>query len=167
MSAPVYIGVDPAFRVGGFWAAIVDMTDKSVIFKGFANLLDWHDWLRSPDAPDNCFVCVENSNMQNSTFAYGMKGSSKVVAKISRDVGNNQAVSELAYISALRHYGDRAFQVSPKQKGKKWTPKQFGYIIAQDGVTIPKGDIGQDCRDAYQLACIARRMALVNGHFKK
>lgn len=29
---PVYIGVDPAFRAGGFWACVLDMQDRSVRF---------------------------------------------------------------------------------------------------------------------------------------
>ena len=28
----VYIGVDPAFRAGGFWACVLDMQDRSVRF---------------------------------------------------------------------------------------------------------------------------------------
>jgi hypothetical protein len=162
MSAPVYIGVDPAFRQGGFWACILDMADKSVVFKCFEDVLHWHDWLRSPDAPGSCFVCVENSNLQNQTF--DMSGSREKVARGSRNVGTNQAVSELAYRSAVRRYGKgKVWQVSPKEKGRKWTPDQFGYIAQSDGVVLPKGPVNQDCRDAYQLASIGRKKAIMCG----
>lgn len=163
--APVYIGVDPAFRAGGFWAAILDMRDKSVAFKKFASVLAFHDWLRSGDSPLSCFVCVENSNMQNINF--DMAGNKAEVARKGRNVGCNQAVSQLAYDSALARYGpERVYQVSPAMKGNKYTPGQFGAVVKSDGVTLPKGSQNQDCRDAYKLAFIAKQMALYNGAFK-
>lgn len=162
---PVFIGVDPAFRSGGFWACILDMTDKTAAFKCFADVLEYHDWLRSLEAPLSCFVCVENSNLQNKSF--DMSGKAVEVARKSRNAGCNMAVSELAYQSSLRRYGkDRAFQVSPKEKGNKWTADQFGAVLKYDGVTIITKGANQDCRDAYKLAAIARRMALINGKFK-
>ena len=163
--APVYIGVDPAFRAGGFWICILDMMDKTAAFKCFADVLEYHDWLRSFEAPLSCFVCVENSNLQNKSF--DMSGKAVEVARKSRNAGCNMAVSELAYKSSLTRYGkDRAFQVSPKEKGNKWTAEQFGAVLKSDGVTIITKGTNQDCRDAYKLAGIARRMALVNGQFK-
>jgi len=162
---PVFIGVDPAFRAGGFWACILDMSDKTAAFKCFSDVLEFHDWLRSGNSPLSCFVCVENSNMQNKTF--DMSGKAAEVARKSRNAGCNMAVSELAYQSAVRRFGkDRAYQVSPKDKGAKYTAAQMGAVLRSDGVTvITKGD-NQDCRDAYKIACIARRMALINGKFK-
>jgi len=159
----VYVGVDPAFRKGGFWACVIDMTDKTVAFREFADVLQWHDWIRSPDAPEECFVCVENSNMQDVTFAYGMVGNKSQVARTSRNVGANQAVSELTYRSAVARYGShRVFQVSPEQKGRKYSPDQFAAVIRHDGVLLPKGGNNQDQRDAYKLAAIARQKAIMN-----
>ena len=165
MSKPIYIGVDPAFRQGGFWAAILDMTDKSVRFLQFKDVLDWYDWLRSDESPDRAFVCIENSNLQNQNF--DMTGSRQELARKGRNVGTNQAVSELAYRAATKVDGFTAFQVSPKEKGAKYSPQMFGYVIRQEGVLLPKGSINQAARDAFKLAQIARQKAIMGGYFKK
>ena len=158
---PVYIGVDPAFRAGGFWACILDFQDNTVRFVAFRDLLHWHDWLRSNEAPEFAFVAIENSNAQNKSF--DTRGNRGTLARKGRNVGTNQAVSQLAYESAVQRYGDsRVFSVSPKDKGSKYTLQQFALVARADGMTLPSGPIGQDKRDAYKLAAIARYRALVN-----
>lgn len=163
-TAPIYVGVDPAFRKGGFWAAILDMTDKTMVFRPF-DLLTWHDWLRSADAPEMCFVCVENSNLQNQSF--DLSGTKTEVARKGRNVGCNQAVSQLTYESAVLRYGARqVFQVSPKEKGAKITdPRMFLAAMKSDGVLLPPGPTNQDQRDAAKLAIICRRKAMLEGRF--
>jgi hypothetical protein len=163
-AAPVYIGVDPAFRKDGFWCAIVDMSDRTVAYKKMTDVLEFHDWLRSPDAPANAFVCVENSNMQNKSF--DTSGNRAETARKGRNVGTNQAVSELAYISACRVFGDRAYQVSPKEKGAKWTEQQAGNVLKSERLTVATKGNNQDCRDALKLALIAAKRALYSGAFK-
>lgn len=162
---PVYIGVDPAFREGGFWVAVVDMTDRTVAYRRFADVLEWHDWVRSLDAPLSCFVCVENSMLQNKSF--DMSGSKMEIARKGRNVGTNQAVSELAYRSALRRYGaNKVFEVSPKEKGPKWSEAQAGAVLKSERLTVITKGENQDCRDALKLALIARQKALIAGRFK-
>lgn len=160
----IYIGVDPAFRKGGFCAAILDMTDKTLVFQSF-DLLTWHDWLRSPDAPEMCFVCVENSNLQNKNF--DTTGTKAEVARKGRNVGCNQAVSQLAFESAVLRYGARqVFQVSPKDKGAKITDARvFFGMMKQEGILLPDGPTNQDQRDAAKLALICQRKALLEGRF--
>jgi len=166
-AAPVYIGVDPAFRKDGFWIAVVDMNDRTVSYIKFSDVLDFHDYLRTPPGfSPMTFVCVENSNMQNKTFAYAQKGGKSEVMRRSRNVGTNQAVSELAYISASRVFGDRAFQVSPEEKGKKWTEQKAGQVLKLERLTVITQGENQDCRDALKLALIAAKRALWNGAFK-
>lgn len=163
-NAPIFIGVDPAFRAGGFWAAILDMSDKTLTFKSF-DLLTWHDFLRSQDAPDQCFVMVENSNLQNKSF--DTTGNKMEVARKGRNVGCNQAVSELAYQSALRRYGPKnVFQVSPKEKGAKITDARvFLAVLKSDGILLPKETSNQDQRDAAKLAILCRRKVLIENRF--
>lgn len=163
--APIYIGLDPAFRAGGFWAAILDMADKTLVFKGFKNLLEWDRWLQSPDAPIRCFVLVENSNLQNQSF--DTSGSKVEVARKGRNVGCNQAVSELAYQSARDRYGERnAMQISPKDKGAKITDaRTFLALLKSEGVLLPKGASNQDQRDAAKLAIMCRRRVLTDIRF--
>lgn len=162
---PIYIGVDPAFRAGGFWAAILDMEDKTLRFMEF-DLLSWHDFLRSPDAPAQCFICVENSNMQNKSF--DLTGTKAEVARKGRNVGCNQAVSELTYRSAVLRYGARnVFQISPKEKGAKITDTRvFFGLMKQEGILLPAASTNQDQRDAAKLALICQRKALLEGRFK-
>ena len=164
-NAPIYIGCDPAFREGGFWAAILDMADKSLVFRSF-DLLTWHDFLRSQDAPGRCFIMVENSNLQNKSF--DTSGNKMEVARKGRNVGCNQAVSELAYQSALRQYGPKnAFQISPKDKGAKITDARvFLAVLKSEGILLPKGTSNQDQRDAAKLAILCRRKVLL-GEFMK
>lgn len=160
----IYIGCDPSFRAGGFWAAVLDMADKTLSFHSF-DLLTWHDFLRSQDAPDRCFVMVENSNMQNQSF--DMTGTRQEIARKGRNVGCNQAVSELTYLSALRRYGkDNVFQVSPKEKGAKIKEHtMFLGLLRAEGILLPKGSTNQDQRDAAKLAIMCRRKVLLEGLF--
>lgn len=161
---PIYIGVDPAFRAGGFWAAILDMADKTLVFKGFESVLKWDRWLQSPDAPTRCFVLVENSNLQNKTFDTG--GSKVEVARKSRNVGCNQAVSELAYQAAVDRYGEKnAMQISPKDKGAKQDARTFLALLKSEGILLPKGTTNQDQRDAAKLAILCRRRVSIEGRF--
>lgn len=163
---PVYIGVDPAHRKGGFWIAVVDMTNRTVAYRKFEDVLEWHDFIRSLEAPLSCFVCVENSNLQNKSF--DMSGSKMEIARKGRNVGTNQAVSELAYRSALRRYGvDRVFEVSPKEKGPKWTEAQAGYVLKSERLTVITNGNNQDARDALKLALIGAKRALMVGRFKE
>jgi hypothetical protein len=163
-NAPIYIGADPAFRAGGFWAAILDMADKSLVFRSF-DLLTWHDFLRSQDAPGRCFIMVENSNLQNKSF--DTTGSKLEVARKGRNVGCNQAVSELAYVSAVRQYGPKnVFQISPKDKGSKIKEHtMFLGLLKSEGILLQKGTTNQDQRDAAKLAILCRRKVLIEGRF--
>jgi hypothetical protein len=132
----IYIGVDPAFREGGFHIAILDMVRKEIRFLGFEDVFEWHEWLRSDECPEGCFICVENSNLQNKTF--DMSGSSQRVARFSRNAGANQAVSQLAYDTALKAFGPfRVFGVSPKEKGAKITDART--------FSLPFDQIGRVC----------------------
>lgn len=164
--APVYIGVDPAFRENGFWVAVVDMSDRTVAYRRFADVLEWHDWLKSGDSPLSCFVCVENSNLQNKNF--DTTGSKLEVARKGRNVGTNQAVSELAFRAAVRRFGpDRVFEISPKDKGPKWSEAQAGAVLKSERLTVLTKGENQDCRDALKLALIAIKRALWHGAFSK
>jgi len=97
-----------------------------------------------------------------------MTGTKAEIARKGRNVGCNQAVSELAYRSAVLQYGARnVFQVSPKEKGVKITDTSvFFGIMKQEGILLPPGATNQDQRDAAKLALICQRKALLEGRFK-
>ena len=165
----VWIGVDPAFRTGGFWICVIDTVDATADFRQFASVLHFDRWLRSDEAPETAVVSVENSNMQKSTFGMLRNGrresapgeSSAHLASRSRNVGTNQAASQLAVDAARDRYGaGYVVEISPAQKGKKvLDEKQFGWIVQADRVRLmcQVGKAKQDMRDAYMLAQMGRQ----------
>jgi len=159
-NSKIYIGVDPSFRKAGFAVAVID-EDNTVDFRvfknGFAEFINW-----CFDAPnvDISFICVENSNLQNSTFDMG--GNRNLLAKRSRDVGKNQAASQYTFDLCRKIWKNHAFEVSPKEKGGKWEDWKFRSVAESEGHTLInyKGNKNeQDKRDAYQIALIAKRFS--------
>lgn len=155
MSNPVFIGVDPAFRAGGFWACEINRTAGTVRFVLFSNVLEWYDRLKSWERPPVVFIAVENSNEQNASF--DMTGTKAEVARKARNVGTNQAVSQLA-VDAVRIVlgGGCVWSVSPEKKGAKWDEKTAQAVAKSEGLEIPE-KTNQDQRDAFKLALMSER----------
>ena len=154
MNRYCYIGIDPAFRERGFCVCIID-EQNTIDFKMFLSFLDFLDWVF--EAPTNAFICVENSNLQDTTFL--MAGSKAKVAKLSRDVGKNQAASQYTFDTCVKIWGSRAFEVSPKQKGKKWNQSTFIRECDANKHKLLKRRNNQDERDAYKLALWAKKLS--------
>ena len=152
MNKTCYIGIDPAFRESGFTICIIDES-KEVDFKIFCSFLSFLDWIVA--APENCIVCIENSNLQNATF--NMNGNKAQVARHSRDVGKNQAASQYTVDACVKFFGaENVIELSPKQKGAKI--KVDGIVLGlakQYGHRFLKKKLNQDERDAYKLAYLA------------
>ena len=151
-----YIGIDPAFRSSGFAVCIID-EDNTVGFKMFKSFLDFLDWIYEAPDPKTSYVCVENSNLQQVTF--NMSGNKRQVARTSRNVGANMAASQYTYDACRRIWGANAFEVSPKEKGKKWTNTEYQHHIQANKHKVLKSTSNQDERDAYKLALIARKLS--------
>ena len=66
-TAPIYVGVDPAFRKSGFCVCLLDMGAKLGTFITM-DYDTYRDWINSPHAPDITGACIENSAMQNKLF---------------------------------------------------------------------------------------------------
>jgi hypothetical protein len=154
INKPTFVGIDPAFRASGFAIAIEDGAGE-LSFKIFKNGFEgFFFWLLN-DRPDNCFIGVENSNLQNSTFI--TSGTRAELAKRSRDVGKNQAVSQMVVDLCRTIIGpERVAEFSPAQKGKKITSlKLFEAILREKrykGVYNYKGQkLEQDKRDAFKI----------------
>ena len=153
----VVIGIDPAFRKNGFGVCYFDLSDRSMSFETYVDILDFQGFLNSNDSPKDAFCVIENSNMQKSTF--DMKGSKAEVARKSRNVGKNQAVSVLAEKICLARYGEKNTKsVSPRQKGAKWNATQFKAVIKQERIEVIKKTSNQDERDAAKLALMYRQL---------
>ena len=151
MKNNLFIGIDPAFRSNGFAMAVIDTTDRTVYFKVFKNgFLDFVSWFLY-DSPANALLCVENSNLQNTTFV--MKGSKFVIADRSRKVGKNMAISQCTVDLLSTKY--KVIDCSPKMKGGKWNAQVYSTVMKQEKHTTTKKGSNQDERDAYKLALIA------------
>lgn len=147
----VNIGIDPAFRKNGFGVCFHDLTDNTMSFEMYGSFIDFVYFLMSDDAPSEARCIIENSNMQNSSF--DIRGNKPEVARKGRNVGTNQAVSQLTVDLCRRKYGkNNVREVSPKQKGSKWNATYFKRIIASLGITLVTTSNNQDFRDAAKLA---------------
>ena len=150
---PLLIGIDPAFRKSGFCACVIDQ-ENEVQFKTFKNgFLDFMKW--ADDLPDEVIICIENSNLQNVTYP-GKTQSKAVLAKISRNVGANQAASQYTVDYCIAKFGDKkVLGISPLTKGAKWVKDStFKRVVKSENHTLVNYTGSQDQRDAYKLALI-------------
>jgi hypothetical protein len=154
MKNKIFIGIDPAFRKNGFCICILDSSDQTIYFKTFKNgFLGFSSWFLH-DSPANAVICVENSNLTKATF--NMSGNKYEVARKSRNVGKNQAISQCVCDLCETKY--KTFGVSPREKGKKWSKEEFNRVLYQQKhVNTKKRATNQDERDAYKLCLIAYR----------
>ena len=116
----VVIGLDPAFREGGFGAATIE---NGVVM--FGTIRNFADFLNYCDAAASVYPralwCVENSNMDNTTYEYLRGGNTRTLMAKSRDVGKNQAISQVVCDYLTKKFGaERVTAISPRQKGAKW-----------------------------------------------
>ena len=177
-TAKIYVGIDPAFRKNGFCICCVDTTDNSVSFKTVKNgLLDFFSWVLN-DAPtkEDCIICVENSNLQD-TFFYTHRAISggalltakqahciksrllnpNEAAKANRDVGKNMATSQIA-VDFLAIHNYTVVDLSPKDKGAKYNDSTFQSVAKSAKHSVPK-KATQDEMDAYKLAGLAKQLS--------
>lgn len=104
---------------------------------------------------ENWVVCIENSNLTNASFS--PQGSLKVKLKQSRDAGKNQAVSQLI-CDICTERALEVIQVSPRQKGAKWTQNKTMLAVAKtEGHKFNKTRFNQDQRDAYKILLQGKR----------
>jgi hypothetical protein len=160
MKDKIIIGIDPAFRIKGFSIAIIDYSDRTVNFKTFKNgFIDFSSWLLH-DSPESAVVCVENSNLQKATF--DMTGKKSVLAQKSRSVGKNQAISQITYDICKVFDKFDTYQISPREKGKKWNNFHFKGVLKAErlSITIPADKVTQDEIDGLQIALHGKRLSM-------
>lgn len=146
----VVIGIDPAIRKNGFALCFYDTINKTIDFE-IMDFIDFIIYIMDNDTLIYKF-CVENSNLQNLSF--DMKGNKGVLARKSRNVGMNQAVSQLT-CDLLKRRGFEVVEISPKQKGAKLEHDTFKALTMNMTVSNYKGLKGeQDKRDAFKIALL-------------
>lgn len=153
-----YIGVDPAYRDKGFWICEINGAIACFyLIKDFIEFVKYID-----DLVDNKFdvsICIENSNETNHTFISPKVRSPAAREKISRDVGKNQAISQMSVDYCQYMLGKGVFSVSPAEKGMKWSDKITKAEAKNHGLELfnYKGLVSeQDKRDAFKLALRAK-----------
>jgi hypothetical protein len=158
----LYIGVDPAFREGGFYVCV--LAENIADFQKMKTFIDFVEFIdKIADNNLEAFICIENSNETNHTFISPQIRSAPAREKISRDVGKNQAVSQMSVDYAKYRLSIGVYSVSPAEKGTKWDNRTMQFSLKESGYTVQnyKGLNGeQDKRDAYKLALRARLEAI-------
>ena len=165
----VIIGIDPSFRKNGFAVCFWDLTDNSMSFQVYGCFLEFYDFIKSDDAPVKAVVVIENSNLQNTTF--DLRGNKNEVARKSRNVGTNQAVSELTVRACVSRYGKKSvLELSPRQKGRKLKQVEIDSLLQMNKIKA-QSRMNQDMRDAAQLALrgeiLSKRILTMNNKQKK
>lgn len=146
------IGIDPAFRVSGF--GICELGERSVCFPKIQTFIDFFAYANTFNKSTAQIFVVENSNLQNTTFST-YKANANQLQRISRNVGANQAVSQMV-VDYLRYIGLEVVEVSPLQKGSKLNQKAIEYLAKSEGIELP-ARMSQDDRDAFKLAYQQKR----------
>lgn len=148
----VIVGIDPAIRKNGFAICIHNVITNTIDFK-VMDFIKFISYIEPLNTNDYLF-CVENSNLQNLSF--DMRGSKNIVARKSRNVGMNQAVSQLT-CDLLKSKNFQVLELSPKQKGEKMNKDTAKVMLDQfSEVKNYKGLVSdQDKRDAFKLVLLA------------
>lgn len=163
----IFIGIDPAFRRYGFGVCIIDRSDNSARFLRLRDFLAFLSWFNY-EAPQNAVFCVENSNLTDVTFTKYRKTGRAQLEKISRNVGKNQAISQ-ATADVINQDGRfKLLDLSPADKGAKWSERTAAAVAASKGLIIPRGSLEkEDNRDALKLAILAEERQHKAKKYKK
>jgi hypothetical protein len=157
-----YIGVDPAYRKNGFYICVI--VKEAVTFVKIINFIDYVKFIDSvSDSGIEAVIAIENSNETNHTFIAQSIRKPEAREKISRDVGKNQAISQMAVDYALYKLKNNVYSLSPAEKGVKLSNAYIEAMFKQYSQTVTnyKGKEGeQDKRDAYKLAMQAKNRAI-------
>ena len=151
-----FIGVDPALRLNGMAACFI-MPDKVVRFKKYKRFVDFLKNVEAWVVYENPVVMVEDSSLQNITFNNSTNRA--ILSRLSRNVGMNQGASRIAY-EWIKDNGCEAYNISPEQKGKKWSKEMFLKIFEREGYKFEPDfkstKISQDEIDCFSLAIQAK-----------
>lgn len=145
MSELKYIGIDPAFRKNGIGFCLLDGNTVTFYRYSIAELIEA---IMKTDG-EGYVVAIENSNAQNASF--DMRGNTAVVARKARNVGANQATSEI-FCQLYDYQKAHVIEISPKDKGGKWLDDDIIKTIAKiEKWKLSKSKLSQDDRDAFKI----------------
>jgi hypothetical protein len=151
-----FIGVDPALRINGMAACYIK-DNKEVKFTKYKRFVDFIFDVPTWKAFVNPVILVEDSSLQNITFRSSINRA--ILSRMSRNAGMNQAASRIAY-EWIKENGLQAYNISPEQKGKKWSKEIFLKIFDREGYKFEPhfkpAKISQDEIDCFTLALQAK-----------
>lgn len=153
-SQKTIVGIDPSSQDGKF--AVCAIKGLSVMFWKLNSFIGFLQWIKQREFNGRVHFVVENSNLQNITFGSSKESKRKLsiaaIEKISRNIGKNQQCSQATVDYLISMYGaDSVTELSPKQKGAKWS-EAFARGVAKGNNHVIGKQFGEDKRDAYQLA---------------
>ena len=150
------IGVDPALRLNGMAACFIK-DNKEVKFTKYKRFVDFIIDVSTWKAFVNPVILVEDSSLQNITFRSSINRA--ILSRMSRNAGMNQAASRISY-EWIKENGLQAYNISPEQKGRKWTKDIFLKIFEREGYKFEPhfkpAKISQDEIDCFTLALQAK-----------
>ena len=156
-SVRTFVGIDPAFRESGMGICVLSENESGLVAefhrsKTTLSAIRFLDSFCTLSMYEKTYFAVENSNLQSTTFAKYVAGNNSAqLMRISRNVGANQAVSQLI-VDLLNERIMDVVEVNPQRKGKKWTKEQAEQVAKKYGISLPR--TSQDDRDAFKLAII-------------
>lgn len=150
------IGVDPALRINGMAACFIK-DNKEVKFTKYKRYVDFILDVSTWKSFVNPVILVEDSSLQNITFRSSINRA--ILSRMSRNAGMNQAASRIAY-EWIKENKLQAYNISPEQKGRKWTKDIFLKIFEREGYKFEPhfkpNKISQDEIDCFTLALQAK-----------
>ena len=144
MSNTKIIGIDPAFRQKGI--GFCELYGNQVTFKKYSinelltEIVNGHF--------KNSIVCIEDSYIQNCSF--DLTGKKAEIARKSRNVGMNQAVSSIL-CRCLEFRCLKLVRLSPREKGSKIDNTVVTDTCNRKKWVTNKKRTNQDDRDAFKL----------------
>lgn len=147
-----FLGIDPSVQPAKFAGALLDRKARTVELFRFKDAADL------PNLIDNNLprlrVRMENSYLSDGNVRFKDKKTGKFHKPINFQV--NRGFSQGIWLMLSGYFGDEIVsQVSPKEKGKKWNPSEFQWIMKSERLTVKcqgKRKLNDDDFDAVKLA---------------
>lgn len=150
------IGIDPAFRKGGFAAALFDLSDRSLRMRKFASYIEFLKWL--PEQRQSLyqngykvFIGVENANDQDAVFGLDKAIAAiryKAMAKARVRGGIRMTINYI--LSEMRKWVRRGRDIGKVQAASQYTVETCWLYFGKEVVySISPQEKGKKVKDAY------------------
>lgn len=153
----LFIAIDPAIRESGTGVCFLHNDNLVMETVNLSSLLIYLIDTIVTETID-IKVIIEDSSLDDFSYAYARTKGEKVSMSIALDAGKNQGACRLFAdtldIILEKAKQSKVFRVSPKQKGPKKTQAQAAKLHSRYFDTPFPTRTSQDVRDAHTLLCI-------------